>query len=54
MIIKVDANDWEINTNDLWYQGPGFYYVDETSGLIGPFATENSAQQAFTQYAGSL
>lgn len=44
-------NDWYTGH---WFSGPGWYFPDETEGLIGPYDTEDVARTEQYRYAQSL
>ena len=56
--ITIEHFDGDRNTPisdaDLWFEGPGFYFADETLGLNGPYKTREEAQEAAQVYCDYL
>lgn len=39
---------------DLWYGGPGWYYVDEIQMYVGPYDSQELATKALQDYIYNL
>ncbi len=44
----------EENEDPVWYNGPGWYFIDETGMLNGPFDTKYDASVTFDVYVEAM
>ena len=54
MITYIHAKPPKDTMAKYWFNGAGFYFVDEASSLIGPYDTMSSAEKAEKEYADWL
>lgn len=48
--IDTGYHDDKDNLSNPWYNGPGWYFYDETEQMNGPFDTDEKAKAALKHY----
>lgn len=53
IVVYISEDDTKCD-KDLWFNGPGFYFIDETCCLNGSYETREECEAAFKEYVKGL